>query len=489
MISAVFVDRPRLAVVIAILLTLAGALSLMRIPVSQFPDIVPPQVTVSTTFTGASAAVVEQTVAQPLEAAVVGVDKMIYMKSNSANDGSYSLSVSFELGTNPDIDTVNVNNRVQQAIARLPTEVQRYGLTVRKKSAAILEFLQFYSEGGKQDPLFISNYVTINVLDRLTRVPGVGDATLFGRLDYSMRIWFDMDRLVALNLSPADIIAVIQSQNVQAAVGRVGARPTSDATQFQLNVQTQGRLTTPEQFGNIVIRANPDGSVLRIHDVARTELGAANSDTLSRLNGNPAVSIGIYLAPGANAVQTSARVSKALAELSVAVPGEPQGAGVLRQQFVRFVHHQRGGEDPGDRLRAGCRGGVHLPGQHPRDDHPDGGDPRQPDRHVRGAAGVGLFRQHDLPARHGAGDRRRRRRCDRGGGECRTRHGGRAGFVAEGGDQKGHGADHRAGDRDLPGAAVGVRAGGLHSRPVGHVVPAVRGDDQHLRCCCRRSLP
>ena len=320
MISKVFIERPRLAVVIAILLTLAGALSLLRIPVSQFPDIVPPQVTVSTNFTGASAAVVEQTIAQTLEAAVVGVDKMIYMKSNSGNDGSYSLTVSFELGTNPDIDTVNVNNRVQQAIARLPAEVQRYGVTVRKRSAAILEFLQFYSEGGKQDPLFISNYVTINVLDRLTRVPGVGDATLFGRLDYSMRIWFDMDRLVALNLAPADIVAVIQSQNVQAAVGRVGARPTSDATQFQLSVQTQGRLTTPEQFGNIVIRANPDGSVLRVHDVARTELGAANSDTLSRLNGNPAVSIGIYLAPGANAVQTSARVSKALADLSVRFP-------------------------------------------------------------------------------------------------------------------------------------------------------------------------
>jgi len=320
MISGVFVDRPRLAIVIAILLTLAGALALLRIPVSQFPDIVPPQVTVSTMFTGASAAVVEQTVAQPLEAAVVGVDKMIYMKSNSGNDGSYTLTVSFELGTNPDIDTVNVNNRVQQAIARLPQEVQRYGLTVRKRSAAILEFLQFYSEGGKQDPLFISNYVTINVLDRLTRVPGVGDATLFGRLDYSMRVWFDMERLVQLNLSPADIIAVIQSQNVQAAVGRIGARPTSEATQFQLSVQTQGRLTTPAQFGDIVIRANPDGSVLRIRDVARVELGAANSDTMSRLNGNPAVSIGLYLAPGANAVQTSARVSAALADLAIRFP-------------------------------------------------------------------------------------------------------------------------------------------------------------------------
>ncbi len=320
MISGVFIDRPRLAIVIAILLTLAGGLALTRIPVSQFPNIVPPQVTVSATFTGASAAVVEQTVAQPIEAAVVGVDKMIYMKSNSANDGSYALTVSFQLGTDADIDTVNVNNRVQQAIARLPPEVQRAGLTVRKRSAAILEFVQFYSEGGKQDPLFVSNYVTINVLDRLTRTPGVGDATLFGKLDYSMRIWFDVDRLVSLNLVPADIIAVIQSQNVQAAVGRIGAQPTSDATQFQLSVQTQGRLTTPAQFGDIVIRANPDGSLLRIRDVARTELGAANSDTASRLNGNPAVSIGIYLAPGANAVQTSALVQAALNDLSGRFP-------------------------------------------------------------------------------------------------------------------------------------------------------------------------
>jgi hydrophobe/amphiphile efflux-1 (HAE1) family protein len=320
MISAVFVDRPRLAIVIAILMTLAGVLSILRIPVAQFPDIVPPQVTISTTFPGASAAVVEATVAQPLEAQIVGVDKMIYMKSNSGNDGSYSLTVSFELGTDPDIDTVNVNNRVQQALSRLPPEVQQFGMTVRKRSAAILEFLQFYSEGGKQDPLFISNYVTINVLDRLARTPGVGDALLFGRLDYSMRIWFDMNRLASLNLAPSDIITAIQQQNVQAAVGRIGARPTSDATQFQLNVQTQGRLTTPEQFGKIVIRANPDGSVLRLSDISRVELGAANMDTESRLNGNPAVSIGLYLAPGANAVQTSARVQAGLDEMAHRFP-------------------------------------------------------------------------------------------------------------------------------------------------------------------------
>lgn len=320
MISGIFVDRPRLAIVISILTVLAGVLAWQRIPLSQFPDIVPPQVTISTTFTGASAAVVEQTVAQPLEAQIVGVDKMIYMKSNSANDGSYTLTVTFELGTNPDINAVNVNNRVQQALARLPAEVQRYGVTVRKRSAAILAFLQVYSEDGQRDPLFISNYVTINVLDRLARTPGVGDALMFGRLDYSMRIWFDMNRLVGLNLAPSDVIAAIQSQNVQAAVGRIGARPTPDATQFQLSVQTQGRLTTPEQFGDIVVRANADGSTLRVRDVARVTLGAANMDTESRLNGKPAVSVGLYLAPGANAVQTSARVQATLDELEARFP-------------------------------------------------------------------------------------------------------------------------------------------------------------------------
>ena len=320
MISAVFVDRPRLAVVISILMLLAGVLAWQRIPLSQFPDIVPPQVSVSTTFTGASATVVEQTIGQVLEAQIVGVDRMIYMKSNSANDGSYSLTVTFELGTNPDTNTVNVNNRVQQALARLPPEVQRSGVTVRKRSSAILAFLQVYSEDGSQNPLFISNYVTINVLDRLTRTTGVGDAQLFGRLDYSMRIWFDMNRLVSLNLTPADVIAAIQQQNVQAAVGRIGARPTPDSTQFQLSVQTQGRLTSAEEFGNILVRANPDGSTLRVRDVARVELGAANMDTESRLNGNPAVSIGLYLAPGANAVQTSARVQATLDELTKRFP-------------------------------------------------------------------------------------------------------------------------------------------------------------------------
>ena len=219
MISAIFVDRPRLAVVIAIVITIAGLLALTRIPVAQFPDIVPPQVQVTAIYPGASAAVVEASVAQPIEAQVVGVDKMIYMKSTSGNDGSYNLTVSFELGSDPDIDTVNVNNRVQTALSQLPQEVQLEGLTVQKKSSAVLQFIMLYSENGKQDPLFITNYAIINVLDVLSRMPGVGQAHIFGALNYSMRIWFDTQRLNNLQMTPADVISAIQAQNVVAPVG------------------------------------------------------------------------------------------------------------------------------------------------------------------------------------------------------------------------------------------------------------------------------
>jgi hydrophobe/amphiphile efflux-1 (HAE1) family protein len=320
MISGVFVRRPRLAIVISIVITLAGLLSLTRIPVSQFPDIVPPVVQVTARYPGASAQVVESTVAQLIESAVNGADRMLYMRSNSGNDGSYSLAVTFALGTNPDINTVNVNNRVQGILARLPQEVQRSGVTVRKQSSAVLMFLGVSSSNPDHTPLFISNYVTINMLDRLRRLPGVGDAQMFGAQDYSMRVWFEVDRLNSLQMTTAEIIAAIQAQNVQAAVGRIGARPTSDAQQFQFNIQTQGRLITPEEFGAIVVRASPDGSTLRVRDVARVELGAANMDVEARLNGQSTVSMGIYLSPGANAVQVARDVRAALAEMGSRFP-------------------------------------------------------------------------------------------------------------------------------------------------------------------------
>ncbi|SDB08660.1 efflux RND transporter permease subunit [Belnapia rosea] len=320
MISSVFVDRPRLAIVIAIVITLAGLLALLRIPVAQFPDIVPPQVSVNATYPGASAAVIEATVAQIIESAVNGVENMIYMRSNSANDGTYQLSVSFALGTNPDINTVNVNNRIQANIARLPQEVQRAGLIVRKQSSSVLQFIALTSTNPEHTPLFLSNYLTINMVDRMARVPGVGQANIFGAQNYSMRVWFEIDRLTSLNLTPQDLITAIQSQNVQAAVGRIGAQPIPDTQQFQMNIQTLGRLITPEQFSDIIIRANPDGSVLRVRDVARVELGAQSMDTVSRLNGQSAVTVGVYLSPGANAVTVSNAMKRTLDELSTRFP-------------------------------------------------------------------------------------------------------------------------------------------------------------------------
>ena len=243
MLSAIFVDRPRLAIVIAVVTTIAGLLALYAIPLAQYPDIVPPQVSVTTLYPGANSAVVEATVAQVIEAQVVGVDKMIYMKSTSGDDGSYALTASFELGTNPDINAVNVNNRVQVALAQLPPDVQRQGVTVKKKSSALLGVIAVYSPKHTHDPLFLSNYVTINLLDQIKSTPGVGDATIWGPQDYAMRAWVRTDRLTGLNLTTADIISAIQSQNIQAAVGRIGARPISDDQQLQLNIQTKGRLS------------------------------------------------------------------------------------------------------------------------------------------------------------------------------------------------------------------------------------------------------
>jgi len=341
MISEVFIRRPRLAAVIAIVVTLAGAISMLRIPVAQFPDIVPPRVQVSASYPGASAAVIEAAIAQPLEAQIVGVDKMIYMKSTSGNDGSYNLSVSFAVGTNPDTATVNVNNRVQTALPQLPQAVQVQGLTVIKRSAAILQFMNLYSETGKLSPVLITSYATINVLDELVRVPGVGQALLFGKLNYSMSIWFDAQRLAALNLSASDVVQAIQAQNVQAPVGRIGARPVANDQQFQLNVQTQGTLTTPEQFSKIVLRANPDGSVLRIGDVARVEMGAQNEDTETRINGLPSVGVALYLAPDANAVQTANAVARTLDKLRARFPEDLRARVVYESTvFVNDTIHE-----------------------------------------------------------------------------------------------------------------------------------------------------
>ncbi|HYZ32110.1 MAG TPA: efflux RND transporter permease subunit [Crenalkalicoccus sp.] len=336
MLAKTFIDRPRLAIVIAIVTAIAGLVSLLQIPVAQFPEIVPPQVQVTASFPGASAEVVEATVAQPIESQVNGVDKMIYMKSTSGDDGSYTLTVSFLVGTDPDQNTTNVNNRVQLALALLPQEVQRQGLNVRKQSSALLQVIGLRSTDPTQNSLFLSNYATINILDVLRRIPGVGQANLFGAQDYAMRIWFRTDRLAALNLTPADVVAAIQGQNRVAPIGRIGAQPASDDISYQLNIRTQGRLVQPEEFANIVIRANPDGSVLRVGDVAHAELGAFSRDVETRLNQGSAQLIAIYLSPGANALGVARDVQAAMQRLAARFPAGMSYA--VTYDTTEFVH-------------------------------------------------------------------------------------------------------------------------------------------------------
>jgi len=320
MISSVFIHRPRLAIVIAIVIVIAGVIALGTLPVAQFPDIVPPQVTVTTIYPGASAAAVEESVAQVIEAQVNDVDRMIYMRSTSGGDGSYSLTVTFQVGSDPDIDTINVTNRVNQALALLPPEVQRNGVTTRKQSSSLLQIVAIYSPKGSRDALFLSNYAKINIVDTLKRVPGVGDATQWGDLEYSMRIWLNLDRMASLDITPANVVKAINSQNTQAAVGRVGAAPLVPEVEFQLNITTQGRLTTVEEFNNIVVRATPDGGIVRIKDIARAELGSKSADALVRYNGRPGEGIAINQSPGANAVAVAAGVKKALKDLEPSLP-------------------------------------------------------------------------------------------------------------------------------------------------------------------------
>ncbi|MFL4998399.1 MAG: efflux RND transporter permease subunit [Microvirga sp.] len=318
--SKFFIDRPIFASVLSIAIVLIGLIAMRVLPVAQYPEIVPPQVVVSATYPGASAETIAETVAAPLEQQVNGVEDMIYMQSTSTGSGTMSLSVYFQTGTNADQATINVNNRVQRATAVLPEEVRRQGVTVTKRSSSILQIVALSSPDRRYDTIYISNYALINIIDELRRTPGVGDALLFGASDYSMRIWLRPDKVAQYNLTPGDVAAAIRDQNAQFAAGRFAEEPTPSRQAFTYSVTTQGRFADPREFEQIVLRSDENGGALRLKDVARVELGSLNYSTISTLNGAPTVPIGVYLQPGANALDVSGAVDAAMSRLAQRFP-------------------------------------------------------------------------------------------------------------------------------------------------------------------------
>ncbi len=319
-VSGFFINRPIFATVISIVIVLAGLASISGLPVEQYPNIVPPQVQVTATYPGASAETVADTVIAPLEQQINGVENMIYMVSTSAATGAATIDVTFEVGTDPDKATIDVNNRVKQAEVRLPSAVRQLGISVVKSSSNILQVVTMSSTTDRYDSVFVSNYALLNVIDDLKRVPGVGNAMLFGQKDYSMRIWLYPDKLAQHNLTPADVEAAVQSQNNAFAGGQFGSEPMVKKQAYTYNVMTTGRLTTPEEFGNIILRSAKDGAALHLKDVARIELGAQDYSFHATYNAKPAVPIGIFLQPGANAVEVSKAVADKMKELATRFP-------------------------------------------------------------------------------------------------------------------------------------------------------------------------
>src|SRR5580765_8535350 len=465
MFSRFFIDRPIFAAVLSIFLVLGGLAAMRVLPIAQYPEIAPPVVTVRAIYPGASAEVLEQTVASPLENQINGVENRIYMASTSTSQGVVQIQITFDIGTDADKAALNVNNRVKQAEARLPLEVRRQGVTVEKGSSAFLQVLAFYSPEGRHDGVFISNYVTMNVLDLIKRVPGTTNVQIFGAKDYAMRIWVQPDRMTQHRLTAGDLIRAVNEQNAQFAAGKVGQSPAPVGQELVYTITTRGRLSEAKEFEDIIVRSNPDGSSLRLKDVARVELASKDYEFVGRINGKEATLVGVFLQPGANALAVAGDVKKTVAELSKRFPvrhrvGQPFG------KALRRGLDQGSGRDAPDRDGARLPGGVPVPAELARDAHSLRRGAGVADRHLRGSAAARLFDQHPDAIWHGARHRHRRRRRDRGAGERRAHHargGPRAARGGDQGDDRGDQPDHR----HRAGAMRGVRADRLSRRPHG----------------------
>ena len=315
-----FIDRPIFAAVISIVISLAGAVCIKLLPIAQFPQITPPTVQVQATYTGANAEVVEKTVTTPIEEQINGVEGMTYMSSMSSNDGTSNITVTFDVGYDLDIAAVDVQNRVTMAQPQVPDDVRKYGITTKKQSPDFVLIISLYAENGNFDDLFLSNYASINIVDRLKRLPGVGDVQIFGEKKYAMRLWLNPDKLTSMEMTAMDVISAVQEQNVQVAAGKIGDSPSPAGQTFTYSINTLGRLSSPEQFEDIIIRTRTDGSVVRVKDVGRVELGAENYGWYAHYNGGKSACIGVFQLPDANALQVAKEVYANMEELSERFP-------------------------------------------------------------------------------------------------------------------------------------------------------------------------
>src|SRR5271163_2240235 len=320
MISKFFIERPVLANVLAILMILIGAVAVYDLPIAQYPDVVPPTVQVTTRYPGASARTLMDTVALPIEQQVNGVENMIYMQSTSASDGSYTLTVTFKIGTDLDAAQVLVQNRVATALSSLPQAVQAQGVTVQKRSTAILLFVALTSPDNRYASLYLANYATINLKDELARLPGVGNVNVFGAGQYSMRVWLDPEKLKARSLNAQDVVLALQQQSQEVTAGQVGMPPTPPGVNFQYTIDLEGRLTDVNQFGNVIVKTGDNGQITRVRDVGRVELGAQTYSQAFTLSGKQSAGIGIYQLPGANALDVETAVKAKMTELARAFP-------------------------------------------------------------------------------------------------------------------------------------------------------------------------
>src|SRR6267378_4211751 len=333
--SRFFIHRPVFAGVIAIIIVLAGLVAAKLLAVAQYPEIAPPTVLITTTYPGASAETLAKTVAAPIEEQLSGIERLSYFSSSSSSNGSLSITVTFEPGTNVDQSVFNVNNRVQIALPRLPDEVRRNGVIVQKRSFDILLVVALISPDNQRDTLFLSNFASLNVVDELKRLPGLADVTIFGARDYSMRVWVQPDKMARLGVTPSDVAAALRAQNAQYAAGKIGTEPAPPGQAVVYTVTASGRLVDPEQFGDIVVRASGPGGVLRLRAIARIELGALNYDTYNTIDGKPAIGMATFLQPGANALEVAQLVRNRMAELKAGFPQDVDYA--IPFDTTRFV--------------------------------------------------------------------------------------------------------------------------------------------------------